>query len=110
MSTESNPKVRLTVNDPVDKDTLARFAELERVYDNACRELMELKRHEVTLVATTSRVDAERTRLFEKVLIDRGLAPNTKIEIEGETGKLLIHTPQQAPQAQPAPQAAANGG
>ncbi len=109
MSTESNQKVRLTVNDPVDKDTLGRFAELERVYDNACRELMELERHKVTLIATTSRVDAERTRMFEKVLIDRGLAPNTKIEIEGETGKLIIHQPPQAAPQQP-PQAAANGG
>jgi hypothetical protein len=100
---------RLTLDDPVGKESLDKLAELETTEINTALQLMAIKQEEVKLLAVGRRIEDERHRLFEKLLIDRGLAPNTPATIDSTSGKITVVRPQQpmgAPQAIP-PQVAA---
>lgn len=104
------PQKRLTLDDPVGKEALDKLAELETTEINTALQLMAIKQEEVKLLAVGRRVEDERHRIFEKLLIDRGLAPNTPATIDSTTGKItVVRPPQQgmgAPQGVP-PQVAA---
>lgn len=103
------PQKRLTLDDPVGKEALDKLAELETTEINAALQLMAVKQEEVKLLAVGRRVEDERHRLFEKLLMERGLAPNTPATIDSTTGKITLVRPPQgmgAPQAMP-PQVAA---
>ncbi len=105
MSNET-PQKKLTLEDPVGKEALDKLAELEAAEINAALQVLALRREEVTLLAASGRVDADRQKLFQKLLIERGLAPNTAASIDPATGKLTVL--RQAPQpvqAAPAPAA-----
>lgn len=99
--TESNVK-RLTLDDPVGKEVLERFSELENITANIGIQFIELEQEKVKLLAAKRKVDDERQRIFEKLLMDRGLPPNTPANIDAQTGKMsLIQMPGQPPQATP---------
>ncbi len=91
--------------DPVDAETLRRFAELVNHRNRLGSNLLDLKAEEVRLVVAARRIDEERDKLFEKVLTDRGIHPGTEVEIDSETGVLKIV--QQPAVAAPAPEAPA---
>jgi hypothetical protein len=93
---------RLTLDDPVGKEALDKLAELEQAEVNAAMQLLALEQEKVKLLAVGRRVDDERHKVFEKLLMERGLAPNAPATIDATTGKIsLVKVP--GPQAQPAP-------
>lgn len=106
---ESNPK-KLTIADPVGKDVLDKLEELEMSRANVGMNLLDLKQEEVKLLAAARRIDEERHRVFERVLMERGLAPNMISEIDIATGLLKVAAPPAAQpvQSAPAPAAAAS--
>ena len=109
MSEESK---RLTVNDPIDQATMDRFGELETTRVRLATQLLDFEDEKIKIMVASRRIDEEKQRLFEKVLMERGLAPTTPVEIEASTGLIkVIRAPerQAAPSAAPAqqPQAAA---
>lgn len=83
----TEPK-RLTIDDPIDADTLAKFAELEANRMRLGGQVLDLKSEEVRLMVAARRIDEERQRLFEKILVDRGLHPSTPVEIDAATGQI----------------------
>ena len=116
------PPKRLTMDDPVGKETLDKLAELEGAEVNSAMQLMALEQEKVKLLAVGRRVEDERHRIFEKLLMERGLAPNSPATIDSTTGKIsLVRPPQitvpqgpppaqaQAPQQPPAAPSAPNG-
>ena len=94
---------RLTMDDPVGKEVLEKLAELESAEINAALSLMAMKQEEIKILAVARRVEDERLKIFEKILIDRGVAPNVPATIDQVTGKISLVRPaaQQAPQATP---------
>jgi len=110
MSNESNAK--LTLEDPVGKEALDKLAELEAAEINTALQVLALRQEEVKLLAASHRIDADRQKLFQRLLIERGLAPNTAASIDPATGKITVlkqpGPPQPVP-AQAAPLAPPNG-
>jgi molybdate-binding protein len=78
----------LTVSDPVDQDTLERFAQLDYSASQIGRRFVDMEMERVRLVRSCASIEQERTKLFEKVLLDRGLAPNTVVHINPQTGEI----------------------
>jgi hypothetical protein len=84
---------KLTVDDPVDADTLAQFNKLEATRYELASQLLELEQDRVRLLSAAHRVDEQRQRTFERVLVDRGLPPNAQVEVDSNTGRLKVLTP-----------------
>ena len=98
MSENNASNRKLTLDDPVGADTLEKLRELEGV--EAAMQLMALEQTKIKLLAAGRRVEDERHRAFEKLLMERGLAPNTPATIDAGTGKItLVHPQGQAAEA-----------
>jgi hypothetical protein len=106
MSNEA-PQKKLTLEDPVGKEALDKLAELEAAEINAAMQVLALRQEEVKLLAASARVDQDRQKLFQKLLIERGLAPNTPASIDPGTGKITVLRQPGPPQPQPQPAQAA---
>lgn len=81
---------RLTIEDPIEPEILAKFSELENARMRLGGQMIDLKSEEVRLMVAARRLDEEKQRLFEKVLVDRGLHPTTPVEIYAETGRISM--------------------
>lgn len=90
MSDETTEK-KLTVNDPVDGETLRRIGDLTGARYDVAERLLDLEQQKVTLLVTAKQIDEEKARLFNKILLDRGLPPGTPIELDAESGAITIH-------------------
>lgn len=91
MSDTPTTEKKLTVNDPVTPEQLKRIGELTGArYDLADR-LLDLEQQKVGILVSAKQVDEEKNRIFNKILMERGLPPGTPIEIDGETGVLTVH-------------------
>ncbi len=94
---------RATLEDPVGQDVLAKLGELEQTEMSAAMQLMTIEQEKVKLLAVGRRVDDERRRIFEKLLMERGLSPNTPATIDSTTGRITLVRPLTAPTAQAHP-------
>lgn len=115
MGSESNTTTtKLTLNDPVGKETLDKLGELEGVRSEIGNQLLDIKNEEIKLLAAARKVDEERYRLFERCLMERGLAPNTPANINAQTGLITligpIEQPAKPPTAPATPPADTQGG
>jgi hypothetical protein len=90
---------KLTLNDPVEPETLAKFGELQTARMQACERYTDLELEKVRTLRAVASIDAERQRLFEAVLVSRGLAPNATVEIDAKTGLVKVVDPTQPPPA-----------
>ena len=64
--------------------------------------LLDLEAEKVRLLAAVQRLDNEKTRVFEGILMERGLPPNSVVEIDAETGAITdprkrVNIPQPPP-------------
>lgn len=89
-TTEMKMSEKLTSQDPVDGPTRKKLEELAAARYEFGERLLELEQEKVKLLVAANRVDEERGRLFEKILMDRGLSPNTLVEIEAQTGAIKV--------------------
>lgn len=85
-------KKRLTPEDPVDEETRARFTSLQDARLRTGDRLLDLELEKVKLIRSASVIDNERQKLFEKVLIERGLSPNQPVTIDSATGQIKVIT------------------
>jgi hypothetical protein len=83
--TESN-QPKLTIADPVDVETLTKFQQLQGSRLQVAESLLNLEQDKIRLIRAASNIEAERQRLFEGVLLARGLSPNFPVEIDAKTG------------------------
>ena len=93
---------KLTLEDPVDPEMLKRMSELRDSRLRIGDQNLDLEAEKVRLMVAVRQIDAEKQRLFEKILLDRGLPPTFPIEIDGTTGKIrplapLPEVPEEAP-------------
>ena len=85
--TESN-QPKLTLADPVDVETLRKFQQLQSSRFQVAENLLSLEQDKIRLMRAASNIESERQRLFEGVLIARGLPPNYPVEIDAKTGAM----------------------
>ena len=94
---KTTEKPRLTLDDPVPAETLKQFEQLETANVQLSLRLMMLEKEKVLLLASSKRIDEQHQRLFESVLVERGIAPGTPADIDVKTGKLSIKEPPKKP-------------
>jgi hypothetical protein len=116
MSIPANPEAKkLTLDDPVEPELLGKFGQLQQARMQCAERLLDLEQERVRVLRAAANVDAERQKLFEGLLLSRGLPPNFPVEIDGKTGKMNpIHgaTPEMVTQMRKeggAPEAPPNG-
>jgi len=91
---------RLTPSDPVPGAVLAQFEELSQARMRIAVNLLDLEQEKIRMLAAAKRVDEQKQRLFEHVLVERGLPPNTQVEID-RGGR--IHLMQPSPRRRQSP-------
>ena len=78
---------KLTLDDPLDADTLGKFKQLQTVRLQVSERLLDLEQEKVRILRMAANVDQERTKLFETVL-----SPRAPSELPGRddanTGKI----------------------
>ena len=99
MSNESEKK--LTINDPVDPETLRKLDAVHVARQQLATQLLDLEEEKVRLLVAARPLRDERNKLFEKILIDRGLPPSFSVDVDLETGKLFPLGPLPKPKAEP---------
>jgi len=88
MSTEE-PK-RLTLEDPVDPETLNELRSLQEARAGVADNLLSLRLEEIHLLAAARKIDDQHGRLFERCLIDRGVSAGSMAEIDAKSGKVIL--------------------
>lgn len=86
MSTNTPAEAKLTINDPIDAETLQKFSQLQMSRVQVAERLLDLEQEKVRTMRAAAQIDTERQRLFETVLVARGLPPNFPVEIDAKTG------------------------
>lgn len=99
MSTEN----KLTVADPISQETLSKFQQLAQSRAQLSEQYVDLDNEKIRLQIAIRQIDQEKQRLFESVLVERGLTPTTPVEIDSQTGLINVLTPAGAPQAEEPP-------
>ena len=93
MDTQIDPeKKRLTIDDPVDDETKGRFNLLNESRLRVGDRLLDIELERVKLIRSASAIDNERQKLFERILIERGLSPSQRVSIDAETGQIRALT------------------
>jgi len=96
---------KLTLDDPVAPEVLQQLGQLQAARSELCDRNIMLDNEKIQLLAAVKRVDDQKTRLFEAILVERGLAPRTEVEIDRRTGKLkVLQPPGPPPGAEPPPE------
>jgi hypothetical protein len=100
MESQMNEKRPLTSADPIDAETLQQFRSLQEARDRIAGNLLSMEQEKIQLLAAAKKVDDQRNRLFQNCLVERGLSPDTDVEIDAKTGKIKFSTtgnPEAAP-------------
>lgn len=100
-----SPQQRLTTEDPVSMEQLNKLRLLQESRMDIADRFLTLEQEKVRLLAAARRVDEEKQRVFEGILMERGLAPDATVEIDAGTGKLKVVSVTSAPASPPAPPA-----
>jgi hypothetical protein len=99
----TTPEVKqLAPDTPVAKDVLMGLQRLQQSRMSLGERLLDLEAEKVRLLAAVQRLDNEKTRVFEGILMERGLPPNSVVEIDAETGAITdprkrVNIPQPPP-------------
>jgi hypothetical protein len=93
---DEKPK-KLTLQDPVGKEVLLDFNQLEDAQYKIALRMLALEEDKVKLLASSHQIQQQRQRMFEKVLMERGLQPDVPVEIDSKTGALTLLKPPEDP-------------
>jgi hypothetical protein len=81
---------RLTLDDPVSPETLSYFQKIMDARAQLGLELLNLEERKITILASNKKLNEQHYRLFQGLLMERGLPPNTQAEVDAHTGKLVV--------------------
>ncbi len=101
---QQQPQRRLTTDDPVSMEQLNRLRLLQESRLDVSDRFMTLEQEKVKLLAAARRIDEEKQRVFQGILVERGLDPHAMVEIDASSGKLkLISEPESETASPPVP-------
>lgn len=86
---------KLTIDDPVTQEVLDQFLQLANARSQLAERLLEIEQQRIQILAAVKKADDERARLFEAVLVERGVPPTSVAEIDAKTGKITLIEPNQ---------------
>jgi len=88
MSNDGQEPTRLTIDDPIAPEALQQLAALSNARMDLCDKNASLDQEKIAILAALKRLDDQKTKLFESLLVERGLAPDTEVTINPRTGKM----------------------
>lgn len=97
MSDETGERKKLTVNDPVPPEVIQAFDHIEKARARIAIENMALDQRKIQLLAAAKKVDEQFQKLFDSILVERGLPLDTVVEIDDKTGVLTVQSPPTPP-------------
>lgn len=80
---------KLSIEDPIDSATLGKFQQLMLNRQQAADRLLDLENEKIRTLRIAATIEQERQKLFESVLVSRGLPPNFPVEVDAATGKIM---------------------
>jgi len=90
MSEEQQEPRRLTIDDPIPPDVLKQLANLHNARVDFCDRNANLDQEKIAILAALKHLDDSKTKLFESLLVERGLAPDTEVSINPRTGTMQL--------------------
>lgn len=88
---------RLTLDDPVPPETIQKLRQVQEAQAAIAVEFINLEERKIQLLAGNKKLREQYGRVFEALLIERGLSPDTLVDLDGKTGKIrLSQVPQEA--------------
>lgn len=78
--------------DPVSPDDLSRLAELDKTKTALALRLLDLENDKIRIMAASRRIEDEWGGLFRRFVEERGLDPQTRIEVNYKTGAVSVQT------------------
>lgn len=85
----SDTKKRLSVTDPVDPEVVSQLEDLSQAKMEIAQAMLELEQEKVGLLAHAHRVDQQTKRLFDGVLLERGIDPATRVTVS-KSGEITL--------------------
>jgi len=86
---DEKPK-RLSPDDAVNGETLQQLRQLHDARLHLCERAVDLEQERIQALAAIKRLDDQKQRVFDAILVERGIPPQTQVEIDGRTGKLRV--------------------
>lgn len=80
---------RLTFDDPVPQETLGQFSDLTQARIELAERVVDMEQQKIYALAAIKRVDEQKSRLWEAILMERGVDPKASIQVDSKTGKLF---------------------
>ncbi len=91
MKTQNPDEVRrLTADDPVSQEELGSLSELEEAETRVARQLLLIEQKRIYLLASAKKIEMQRNRVFEQILVDRGLPLDSIIDLDHRTGEIRV--------------------
>lgn len=81
---------KLTMEDPVSLEVLTKLQDMASHRGRLCEQYVDLENEKVRLQVAIRQLDQERARVFERLLVERGLDPTATVEIDAATGKVTV--------------------
>ena len=81
---------KLTLQDPVDAQTLGLIEKMQNMRVQLAERLLDLEQEKIRTLRAASNLDVERSRVFEEINVARGLAPGAPVEIDAKTGVVKL--------------------
>jgi hypothetical protein len=94
---------QLTVNDPVSDELFEQLVNLRDAKQQMALKLMDLEHEKIQILASSKRVDQQSKRLFEQILVERGLEPTAEAFIDANTRQLVPKEDVVTPKPEEAP-------
>ena len=90
MSGDGTEPQRLTIDDPIAQEALQQLAALHNARVELSDRNASLDLEKVGILAGLRRLDEQKQQLFQSLLVERGLAPDTEVTINPRTGKVQL--------------------
>ena len=84
---------QLTVNDPVSEDVFEQLVTLRDSKQQMALKLLELENDKIQILAASKRTEMQSRRLFEQILVERGIDPSQEVVIDANTRQLIFKDP-----------------
>lgn len=81
---------QLTANDPIDEELFEQLVTLRDAKQQFALRLLELEHEKIQILAASKRTELQTRRLFDQILVERGMDPTTEVFIDGQTRKLIL--------------------
>lgn len=85
MPDENGAPKRLTLEDPVDPDVLVHLDTLHEHWMDLSERHTLLEQEQIQILAALKRIDDEKHKIFEQILIERGISPDQRVQIDPKT-------------------------